>query len=137
MVLQLTGVHLVLWIVCRVLIEVWEENRLAVRWLDVFARTSIAVATRANLVIERAVDLVLLGSYLCVSPAAHKAYCTWGRTEDRSKIVRHVWQILKDCGLRNGDVEMEIELRLLKSWREGLMFLTRRAALPLCVSMLT
>jgi len=60
--LHLLGVHLVLWVVRRVLIQVRQQDGLAVRGLDVFARAAIAVTTGADFVVEGAVDLVLLRS---------------------------------------------------------------------------
>lgn len=59
-VLKLTGIHLVLGVVGRVLVEVREEDGLRVRRFDMFARTAIAMATGADFVVERTVDLVLL-----------------------------------------------------------------------------
>lgn len=58
--LHLLRVHLVLGVVCRVLVQVGQEDGLAVRRLDVLARAAVAVATCADLVVEGAVDLVLL-----------------------------------------------------------------------------
>ena len=60
MILQLAGVHFAFGVVSRVLIHVGHQDRLRVRGLHVFARTTVAVAACANLVVERAVDLVLL-----------------------------------------------------------------------------
>lgn len=56
-VLQLRGVHLVLGVVGRVLVQVGQQDRLRVRGLDVFARAPIAVPARTDLVVEGAVDL--------------------------------------------------------------------------------
>jgi hypothetical protein len=58
--LHLLRVHLVLGVVGRVLVEVGQQDRLRVRRLDVLARASVAVPACANLVVETAVDLVLL-----------------------------------------------------------------------------
>lgn len=73
MVLQLRRVHPVriLLVVGRVLVQVGHEDRLAVRGLDMLARASVAVAARANLEVEGAIDLVLL------------------RAENRGQEVRH------------------------------------------------
>lgn len=60
MVLQLAGVHLVFRVVGRVLVEVGQEDGLRVRGLDVLARAAVAVPARADLVVEGAVDFVLL-----------------------------------------------------------------------------
>ena len=60
MVLQLRGVHLVLGVVGRVLVEVGEQDGLRIRGLDVFPRAAIAVAAGADFVVERTVDFVLL-----------------------------------------------------------------------------
>jgi hypothetical protein len=57
MILQLAGIHLVLGVVGRVLVEVGEEDRLRVGGLDVFARAAVAVAAGADFVVEGAVDL--------------------------------------------------------------------------------
>jgi hypothetical protein len=70
-VLQLTRVHLVLWVVGWVLIQVWEEDGLAVGGLDVFSRAAVPVAARADLVVEGTVYFVGFG------------------TEDTSEVVRH------------------------------------------------
>jgi hypothetical protein len=70
-VLQLTGVHLALWVVGWVLIHVGHQDRLGVRWLDMFAGASVTVSAGANLVVEGAIDLVL--------------FCT----ENGSEIVGH------------------------------------------------
>ena len=59
MVLQLRGVHLVLGIVGGVLVEVGEEDGLAVGGLDVLARTAVAVPAGADFVVETAVYFVL------------------------------------------------------------------------------
>ena len=59
MILQLTRVHLVFWVVGRVLVEVGEEDGLAVGGLDVFARAAVAVAAGADFVVETAVYFVL------------------------------------------------------------------------------
>jgi len=60
--LHLLRVHLVLGVVRGVLVEVRQQDRLRVRRLDVFARAAVAVAARADLVVEGAVDFVLLRS---------------------------------------------------------------------------
>lgn len=60
--LHLLGVHLVLWVVRRVLVQIGQQDRLAVRRLDVLARASVSVTARADFVVEGAVDLVLLGT---------------------------------------------------------------------------
>lgn len=51
-ILQLRGVHLIFGVIGRVLVEVWEENGLGVRGLDVFSRAAITVATGSNLVVK-------------------------------------------------------------------------------------
>ena len=53
-VLKLTGVHFVLRVVGRVLVQVRQEDGLAVRRLDVFPRAPVAVPARADLVVETA-----------------------------------------------------------------------------------
>lgn len=58
--LHLRRVHLVLRIILRVLIQVREQDGLRVRGFDVLARAAVAVSTGAYLVVETAVDLVLL-----------------------------------------------------------------------------
>jgi hypothetical protein len=60
--LHLLRVHLVLRVVRRVLVQVREQDGLAVRGLDVFARATVAVTAGADFVVEGAVDLVLLGT---------------------------------------------------------------------------
>jgi hypothetical protein len=60
--LHLLRVHLVLRVVRRVLVEIGQQDGLRVRWLDVFPRAAVAVAAGADLVVEGAVDLVLLGT---------------------------------------------------------------------------
>ena len=61
-VLQLRGVHLVFGIVRWVLVQVGEQDRLAVGGFDVFARTPVAVAAGADFVVEAAVYFVLFGA---------------------------------------------------------------------------
>lgn len=70
-VLQLARVHLNLRVVRRVLVEVWQQDGLAVRGLDVLARAPVAMSARPDLVVERAVDLVGLSA------------------EDAGEVVRH------------------------------------------------
>lgn len=60
--LHLLRVHLVLWVVRRVLIQVREENRLRVARLDMLSRAAVAVATGTDLVVKAAVDFVLLST---------------------------------------------------------------------------
>lgn len=60
--LHLLRIHLVLGIVRWVLVQVWQEDGLRVGRLDVFARAAVAVAAGADLIVEGAVDLVLLRS---------------------------------------------------------------------------
>ena len=69
--LHLLRVHLVLGVVRRVLVQVGQENRLRVRRLHMLSRAAVAVAAGADLVVEGAVDLVLL------------------RSEDGGEVVRH------------------------------------------------
>jgi hypothetical protein len=59
-ILQLTRVHLVLRVIGGILVHVWKEDCLRVGWLDVFPRAAIAMSACADLVVERAVDFVLL-----------------------------------------------------------------------------
>lgn len=56
-VLQLRGVHAVLGVEGRVLVQVGHQDRLAVGRLDVLARAPVTVAAGADLVVEGAVDL--------------------------------------------------------------------------------
>jgi len=58
--LHLLRIHLVLGVVGGVLVEVRQQYRLRVGWLDMFARAAVAVAARSDLVVETTVDLVLL-----------------------------------------------------------------------------
>ena len=60
MVLQLARVHLVFGVVGRVLVQVWQEDGLGVGWFDVLATAAVAVAARADFVVEGAVHFVLL-----------------------------------------------------------------------------
>jgi hypothetical protein len=62
MVLHLASVHFVLGVVCRVLVHVRHKNGLRVRGLDMLAGTAVAVSACADLVVERAIDLVLFGT---------------------------------------------------------------------------
>lgn len=62
MVLQLAWVHLVLGVVGRVLVHVWHQDGLRVGRLDVFPRASVAMSAGSDLVVEGAIDLVLLGT---------------------------------------------------------------------------
>jgi len=59
-VLQLRGVHPVLGVVRRVLVQVGHEDRLRVRGLDVLAGAAVAVAAGADLEVEGAVYFVEL-----------------------------------------------------------------------------
>lgn len=61
-VLHLTGVHLVLGVVGRVLVHVGHQDGLRVRGLDMFAGASVSVSACTDLVVERAIDLVLLST---------------------------------------------------------------------------
>jgi hypothetical protein len=57
-VLQLARIHLVLRVVGWVLVQVWEEDGLAVGGLDVFATAAVPVSACADLVVEGAVYFV-------------------------------------------------------------------------------
>ena len=59
-ILQLARVHLVLGVVGRVLVQVRQEDGLGVGGFDVLAAAAVAVAAGADLVVEGAVDFVLL-----------------------------------------------------------------------------
>lgn len=59
-VLQLARVHLVFGVVGRILVQVRQEDGLGVRGLDVLAAAAVAVPAGADLVVEGAVDFVLL-----------------------------------------------------------------------------
>jgi len=59
-VLQLARVHLVLGVVRWVLVQVRQQDRLRVRGLDVFSGAPVAVAARADFVVEGTVDLGLM-----------------------------------------------------------------------------
>jgi len=61
-VLQLTRVHLVLGVVGRVLVHVGHEDGLRVRGFHMLARAAVTVAACTDLVVEGAIDLVLLGT---------------------------------------------------------------------------
>lgn len=65
--LQLLGVHAAPGLVCRVLVDVWEQQRLRELWLGVLAGALVAVAARPDLEEEGAVDsaLVNLLVFLC------------------------------------------------------------------------
>jgi hypothetical protein len=58
MVLQLASIHLILRIISRILVEVGQEDRLAVGGFDVFPRASVAVSARPDFVVEGTVDFV-------------------------------------------------------------------------------
>lgn len=60
--LHLLRIHLVLGVVCRVLVQIGQQDGLRVRWLDVFSRAAVPVAAGTDLVVKGTVDLVLLGS---------------------------------------------------------------------------
>jgi len=76
-VLQLARVHLGLGVVQRVLIHVGHEDGLRVGRLDVLPRAAVAVSACTDLVVEGAIDLVLLG------------------TEDGGEVVGHDGQMSK------------------------------------------
>jgi len=80
-VLQLTRVHLVLGIVGWVLVQVGKEDGLRVGGLDVFSGAAVAVAAGADFVVERAVDLVLLGAEDGGEVVGHDGEC-WGRAKE-------------------------------------------------------
>lgn len=61
-VLQLVLVHFVLGVEGWVLVEVREQYRLRVGRLDVLSRAAVAMAARADFIVEAAVDFVLLGA---------------------------------------------------------------------------
>jgi len=61
-VLQLAGVHLVLGVVGGVLVQVREQDRLAVGWLDVLSRTAVSVSASADLVVKGTVYFVGFGA---------------------------------------------------------------------------
>jgi len=85
-VLQLRGRHARFAVVGGILIEVGEEDGLAVGGLDVFARAAVAVAAGADFVVEGAVDLVLL------------------RAEDGGEIVGHDGRVVCVVSMRFGCV---------------------------------
>jgi len=60
--LQLCWGHLELRVICGVLVEVGKEDGLRVGGFDMFARASITVSASSDLVVERAVDLILLSA---------------------------------------------------------------------------
>ena len=74
-ILQLTRVHLVLWVVGRVLIQVWEEDGLTVGGLDVFSRAAVSVAAGADLVVERTVYFVGFGAKYASEVVGHCGGC--------------------------------------------------------------
>lgn len=92
-VLHLAGVHLVLGVVGRVLVHVRHENGLRVRRLDMLSRAAVTVSACADFVVERAIDLILLG------------------TEDGCKVVGHgYWQalMLAEEDLRESEEERRV-----------------------------
>lgn len=94
-VLQLAGVHLALGVVGRVLVHVGHEDGLGVGWLNMLSGAAVAVSACANLVVEGAVDLVLLG------------------TEDGSEVVGHgecLSEMLVDQLVRDADEGREREV---------------------------
>lgn len=62
MVLHLTGVHLVLGVVSRVLVHVRHEDSLRIRRFHMLSGAAISVSACTDFVVERAIDLVLLSS---------------------------------------------------------------------------
>lgn len=96
MVLQLTRIHLVLGIVGRVLVQVGEQDRLTVGGLDVFSRAAVAVAARADLVVERAVYFVGFSA------------------EDTGEVVRHGEGVVERGGGFAAEKSNERRLRGLK-----------------------
>lgn len=97
-VLQLARIHLVLRIVGRVLVQVRQQDRLRVRRLDVFARTAIAVAAGADLVVKGAVDFVLLGA------------------EDGGEVVGHIAADWGVCVWRGKTGEKKDQIRIVEGW---------------------
>ena len=80
MILQLAGVHLDLRIVGGVLVEVGEQDGLAVGGLDVLARAAVAVSTGADLVVEGTVYFVGFGAEDGGEVVGHvEGVCGWQR----------------------------------------------------------
>jgi len=98
-ILQLACVHLVLRVVSRVLVEVGEENRLAVGRLDMLSRTAVAVPACTDLIVEGTVDFVGFSA------------------ENAGEVVRHVEGgggfagVLEWWVLRVGKVSQSVLLR--------------------------
>jgi len=78
MVLQLAGIHLVLGIVGRVLVEVGKQDRLAVGRLDMFSRAAVAVPACADLVVEGTVNVVGLCAEDACEVVRHGCGGLWG-----------------------------------------------------------
>ena len=78
-VLQLTGIHLDLRIVRRILVKVWQQNGLRVGGLDVFSGTAITMSAGSDFVVERAVYFVGFGA------------------KDGGEVVRHCPCLLVRC----------------------------------------
>lgn len=79
MVLELRSIHARFVVVCRVLVEIGEQDGLGVGGFDVFARAAVAVAAGADFVVEAAVDFVLFGA------------------EDGGEVVGHVSRWVCGC----------------------------------------
>ena len=73
-VLELTGIHLVFWIVCRILVQIWQEDCLRVGGFDVFSRAAVAMAAGADFVVEGTIDFVLLSAKDRGEVVSHDGY---------------------------------------------------------------
>lgn len=74
-VLQLARVHLAFGVVGRVLVHVRHEDGLRVGGLHMLAGAAITVSACADLVVEGAIDLVLLGTENGSEIVGHGGYC--------------------------------------------------------------
>ena len=101
-VLELRRVHICFGIVGGVLVEIGEEDGLAVGGLDVFAGAAVAVSAGADFVVETAVHFVLFGAEDGGEVAEERrGMLVWGG--DEGVVGRLTWPLWCTCaGLRLG-----------------------------------
>lgn len=102
-VLQLARVHLVFWVVGRVLVQVRQQDRLRVRGLDVLAAAAVAVPAGADLVVEGAVHFVLLRAEDGGEVAGGwVSLCVGERGGGRRDLLGHFWWCGEGLGACGG-----------------------------------
>ena len=102
MVLQLARVHLVLRVVRGVLVQVWEEDGLAIGGFDVLARAAVAVPARADFVVEGAVYFIGFGAEDAGEVVGHRGRGSCGEGENensKAKAIESLRRLGNPCAL--------------------------------------